>query len=305
MSLVSVIIPTYYRDRSLREAVESALAQTYDDIEVIVVDDSGEEYAKPIVAGYDVRYIPHSKNMGGNPARNTGYESAQGEYIQFLDDDDVILDRKIEQQVDLLERTKSVGVAYGGIIDRNGCQISPDEDERENSLELALQFFWPTTITSSLLISDEVLANITPLKNRPAADDIGMKIELAKETDFGFVDSILTRIGDSVDSRSSKIEFAYELEDIYNEYQGLYKKFPPRVERNALGGVYHSKAHFLIENRIWSPSAIYFYALAARYKGLHNPVLILSIFAALFGRPGVQLSRHIYERVKGNNRPES
>jgi glycosyltransferase involved in cell wall biosynthesis len=108
--LVSVVIPTYYRNDGLRRAIESALSQTYDPVEVIVVDDSGERYAEPVAREYDVTYIAHEENLGGNPARNTGIKAASGEYIQLLDDDDRLLPEKLERQIPALEADPSVGV---------------------------------------------------------------------------------------------------------------------------------------------------------------------------------------------------
>ncbi|WP_339104228.1 glycosyltransferase family 2 protein [Haloterrigena salinisoli] len=299
-ALVSIIIPTYYRNESLTDAIECSLRQTHDRTEVIVVDDSGEAHARPVVEEYEedsLQYIPHEENQGGNPARNTGYEAARGDYIQFLDDDDEIFPSKIEKQVSVIESSPDVGVAYGGIVDRDGARRLPRPSEQGRSLELALQFFWPTTITSSLLISDEVLSSVYPLQNRSAADDIGMKIELAKRTQFDYVDEVLTRIGDSTDSRSGGMEYVSELEAILDEYQREYDEFPAVVRRNALSDTYRTKARVLLDERIWSASAVYYYLLALTNKREFDPILILSILASLFGRPGIIISRRIYKRA--------
>jgi len=295
--LVSIVIPTYYRNEKLRSSINCAFEQTHDETEIIVVDDSGEEYASSIADDYEVIYIPHEDNRGGNAARNTGYEAANGEYIQFLDDDDEIFPRKISKQVDLLQNSPSTGVAYGGIIDRDGNEVLPSVGERGNSLELALQFFWPTTITSSLLISDDVLSQIYPLENRAAADDIGMKIELAKRTEFDFVNEVLTKIGDSVNSRSTGMDFVHELENIYEEYKPEYERVPEQVRRNALSDTYWTKAQVLLDENIWSLSAIYCYFVAIAYKRELDLSLLVSAIASLFGRPGLTLTRKIHQEL--------
>lgn len=93
--LVSVIIPTYKRPRNLITALESVLCQTYHNIEVIVVNDTGNdtnyqsEYTKLLLPFLDkITYINLPINLGGGSARNCGIERAKGEYICFLDDDD-------------------------------------------------------------------------------------------------------------------------------------------------------------------------------------------------------------------------
>lgn len=124
--LVSVVIPTYKRPDMLGRAIDSVLNQTYDNIEIIVVDDNDEdsEYRKETeefmekYADVDnLVYLKHKVNKGGGPARNTGIKSARGEYIAFLDDDDEFLPQKIELQVDafLNSNANNLGLVYCGI----------------------------------------------------------------------------------------------------------------------------------------------------------------------------------------------
>ncbi len=90
MKLVSVIIPVYNYDRYLGEAIESALGQTYQHLEVIVVDDGSTDQSGEVArsfAGRGVRYC-HQVHAGIGPARNRGVELAQGEFLAFLDADD-------------------------------------------------------------------------------------------------------------------------------------------------------------------------------------------------------------------------
>jgi len=104
--LVSIIIPNYNKAHYIREAIESALNQTYKNIEVIVVDDGSTDESKEIIKSFGKKikayFLPH-KNA--NVARNFGLKKSKGEYIQFLDSDDIILPEKIEKQVEVLEKT--------------------------------------------------------------------------------------------------------------------------------------------------------------------------------------------------------
>lgn len=130
--IVSIVIPTYKRPDMIVRAVDSALNQTYAQIEVIVVDDNDpsspdRKKTETIMAQYKgnprVQYILHEKNKNGSAARNTGWRQAKGEYITFLDDDDEISKDKIKLQVNCLESLdESWGACYSGyhIVKPNG-----------------------------------------------------------------------------------------------------------------------------------------------------------------------------------------
>ncbi len=128
---VSVVIPTYKRYGMLPRAIESVLAQTYKQIQVIVVDDNdpGTEWrakTEKLMENYStdsrIKYIKHSKNLNGSAARNTGIKNADGEIVCFLDDDDLYLEKKVERQVDFLLSNPEYHAVYCG-WDRNGIVI--------------------------------------------------------------------------------------------------------------------------------------------------------------------------------------
>jgi glycosyltransferase involved in cell wall biosynthesis len=111
--LVSVVIPTYARSQYICRAINSVLNQTYQNIEIIVVDDNGEntdnqlatcKMLKPYIEKQQIRYIAHKTNQNGSAARNTGIFNAKGEYICLLDDDDEFFPEKIEKQVHALNQ---------------------------------------------------------------------------------------------------------------------------------------------------------------------------------------------------------
>ncbi len=101
-NLISVIIPVYNRDIIIKDAVESVLLQSYGDVEVIVVDDGSSNSMVDILKIYSprVRVITHDENMGVSAARNTGIKHANGDYIAFLDSDDIFLPNKLACQLD-------------------------------------------------------------------------------------------------------------------------------------------------------------------------------------------------------------
>lgn len=115
--LVSVIIPTYNRADLVREAIQSVLDQTYQNFEIIVVDDGSTDGTEQVLAPYKDRIIYiYQENQGGAAARNTGIKVAKGEYIAFLDSDDLWFPQKLEKQVEILDKNQDISVVYSNII---------------------------------------------------------------------------------------------------------------------------------------------------------------------------------------------
>ena len=128
IKLVSVIITTYGIPNKLFRAIESVLSQSYKNIELLVIDDNGkgsvyQKQTELIVRKYEnkVKYIQHEKNLNGSAARNTGIRHSKGDYISFLDNDDILLPDRIKKSVEYLEKhTDSECVFTGVLIYTNG-----------------------------------------------------------------------------------------------------------------------------------------------------------------------------------------
>lgn len=296
-ALVSVIIPTYYRNNRLPEAIESALAQTYEPIEVIVVDDSGEAHAESVTTDYDATYVAHEENRGGNPARNTGLDMASGEYVQFLDDDDRIDEQKIERQVDVIHSSPEVGVVYCGLEYEDGGQVLPAPEVRGDVLEHALSFSMNPCQTGTMLIDGDLVNKIYPLRTRRAADDIGMKIRLAKRTHFEFTEQVLFSKGASESHRSSKIAFADELEVIIDEFDREYSMVDSSIVREARRELNRGRGYRLLENRNWSFEAICSFGRALRYTKGIDPMLTGAFLASFLGSPGHRVSAKLWSFI--------
>lgn len=110
---VSIIIPTYNRENYICQAIESALSQTIADIEVIVVDDGSTDGTKNKIKKYQdkIRYI-YTENNGCANARNVGLKEAEGQYISFLDSDDLYYPKKSEIQAQLLDKHPDIAMVY-------------------------------------------------------------------------------------------------------------------------------------------------------------------------------------------------
>jgi len=116
--LVSVVIPTYNRAHVVRRAIDSVLAQTFADFEIIVVDDGSTDRTDELVQGipdWRIRYIRNSRNLGLAATRNAGIRQARGQYIALLDSDDEWLPEKLDRQLSVMRQAaEPVGLTYTG-----------------------------------------------------------------------------------------------------------------------------------------------------------------------------------------------
>jgi glycosyltransferase involved in cell wall biosynthesis len=114
--LVSVIVPVYNTERFLRQALDSIVAQTYAPLELIVVDDGSTDSSGPIAQSYaPARYLVQP-NQGNGSAKNTGLAAARGEFIAFLDADDVWPPDKLSAQVETLRQNPPAGFTTGRMV---------------------------------------------------------------------------------------------------------------------------------------------------------------------------------------------
>lgn len=111
MANVSVIVPVYNGQKYIMAAIKSALDQTFKDIEVIIVDDGSTDRTAEIVLSFHdhVKYI-YQENAGAAKARNQGVAASSGEYLAFLDCDDIWFPGKLERQVKLLDDRQEIGI---------------------------------------------------------------------------------------------------------------------------------------------------------------------------------------------------
>ena len=178
--MVSVVIPTYKRSTRLATAINSLLNQTYAFVEIIVVDDNDDEtyrkdsynVLKPYIEEHKIVYISQNKNMGGCKTRNTGAFIAKGEFLTFLDDDDFYEPKKIELQVDYLNKNKHLDACMCSMfrIDENKKQIISRENKARgtNLKEAVLD---GNLFTSMLLIKQSVFNNLNGFTEIPRFQD--------------------------------------------------------------------------------------------------------------------------------------
>lgn len=137
--LVSVIVPCFNAASTLKFALSSVIAQTLTDWECIVVDDGSTDSPVTVVRGADddrIKFIPLSRNMGRGYARQTGLETAKGEYVSFVDADDWIYPDKLTDQISALRRFPQVDLISGGmaIVDRDQAMVGIRADGPAHAL---------------------------------------------------------------------------------------------------------------------------------------------------------------------------
>jgi len=186
MPKVSVIIPTYNRAQVVGEAVDSVLAQTYRDHEVIVVDDGSTDGTGEVMHNYVARFAERvsylrQRNVGAPAARNAGLRAATGEYVAFLDSDDVYLPRRLEVGAGALEDDPHCGASYvdAQTVDAQGTVLLHSRVRR---------FGGPASgwILPALLRGDPIQTNAITIR-RSVLDEVGLfeeKLWSGQDTDL-------------------------------------------------------------------------------------------------------------------------
>jgi glycosyltransferase involved in cell wall biosynthesis len=196
MPRVSVVIPTWDRARSFGRALDSVLAQTERDFEVIVIDDGspGNAAQRAVLDCADprIRYIKFPTHQGVSAARNAGVLAATGKYVAFLDDDDEWLPEKLRYQIEMIENLDdSVGAVYTArfTIDELTCRMTttrfPDSFRPGDRNIIT---------TSSLLIKRECLSQAGLFDEElEAAEDYDMWVRVARHFRFVYIDVPLVK----------------------------------------------------------------------------------------------------------------
>lgn len=216
---VSVIIPTYNCARYLPDAIESVLRQTYQDFEIIVIDDGSTDNTKEMLQSYLNKYpywvkYFYQENGGLACARNAGINNSQGDYIALLDADDMWLPNRLMDGVILFEQQKEVGLAHSNItfISENGnCLNTPDRNKHfltgyifESLLLRKAHISCPTVLVrrecfKHLGLFDE---NLTRL----GCEDRELWLRLSRKYKIAYIDKVLAYYRLRQDSMSKNTE---------------------------------------------------------------------------------------------------
>ena len=200
MPTVSVIIPTHNRANYLPVAISSVLNQSFQDFEILVVDDGSSDSTAAVVAGFRdqrIKYIRHETSKGGSAARNTGIRNSNCPFIAFLDDDDEWLPSKLQLLIGLLKSSPAkVGVVYSGywIVDRGSGRICGKKTPEKRG-DLSQELLASNCIggTSAVVARRECFERIGLFdENLPSFQDYDLWIRISKEFQFEFIPDLLS-----------------------------------------------------------------------------------------------------------------
>ena len=202
---VSVIVPTYQRAYCVVGAVGSALAQTFTDLEVLVIDDGstdGTDVAVTSIGDPRIHYIRLGHNAGVAAARNRGIRESRGEYLAFLDSDDTWFPDKIARQLERFEHGGAdLGLVYGGVEQhdgRGGTETTLPTD-RGRLFRQLLQRNVIHGGGSNVMIPRHVVARVGFFdEDLPAIEDYDYWLRISRAHDIDFVDAAVMRYEDPV-----------------------------------------------------------------------------------------------------------
>lgn len=259
--IISVIIPTYNREKLVIEAIESAIKQTYRPLEIVIIDDGSTDntcfQVNKFISRNDIpdcyfKYITQS-NKGGNAARNTGIKVSQGEYLAFLDSDDLWLPEKLEIQMKLINTKPDVGAIYCGVKEYDSVlkKVTSNEKRKfiQGSIHKELLIKDVSAPTSTFMVKKKVF-DYSGLfdESLKARQDWDMWIRISEKYDIHAAEKNLTilRLHRGKRTASNPLNEIESYKIIRNKYQNKLKNlnFFKRREAKAnylkrLGRIYH------------------------------------------------------------------
>ena len=195
--IFSVIIPTYNREKEVCRAIRSVLSQQYHNYEIIVVDDGSIDNTKERVLSFNdnrIRYV-YQDNQGATAARNNGVVNAKGEYVSFLDSDDVWLPEMLEKQLEMYMSDPDIKWVYSNVqgVDENGMahpfSVPLGIHGYVYAKALIQGYVAPTTVLSA---KRDAICSVGMFDvNLPSSQDDDICFKLAKHFKCGYIPQIM------------------------------------------------------------------------------------------------------------------
>ena len=234
MLRVSVVIPLYNCERHIGEAIESVLAQTFKDYEVIVVDDGSTDDSASVVHkfGDQVRYV-RQPNAGVSVATNHGIALSKGELIAFLDNDDVWLPEKLARQVAFLDEHPECGLVNCDLqyISETGDRLDrylPGMNKRDPYVRLFQKGY--VFMSSGVMMRRRVYEEIGGLDEEFVAaglQEVEWLARIVERTEIGYVREVLSLYrdhGSKIPTERSRLNQEILLRKLWERYQGEPEK---------------------------------------------------------------------------------
>ncbi len=255
--LVSIIIPTRNRALLLRRAINSILKQTFQDFEVIVVDDSSTDNTKEIIKFKDkrIRYFL-KKRKPHNPAstRNDGIKKAKGEYVAFLDDDDEWLPEKLEKQMKVFSGNKNIIVVHSNyyLIKDDGVFKKGYKLKLEGNVSLK-DFVYKGITPSTAIIKKKYLKKELFDENLNCAEDRELFIRISKYGEIAFCSEFLVNVYKHKKNTTLNLKNKIESEEYF------IKKYLKELTEQKLLWIYFYRLGSLnISNKEFKKARTYF-----------------------------------------------
>jgi glycosyltransferase involved in cell wall biosynthesis len=255
---VSVIIPTYNRSNYVLDAIQSVIDQKYESVEILVIDDGSTDDTKeklaPLHHSGVIRYI-YQENQERSAARNRGILLATGEYLAFLDSDDLLEANAIAKQVQFLSTHPEVGLVHGGYIKFDS--LNHDLGYRDPSwfsgwVYPDILLIWYTLLSpSTVMVPKRVLDEVGGFdENLFIAEDLDLWRRIARKYPFGYINQSLARLrvhpgNTSRDALKTTPEFERYLEKAFDDDKNLSPRFKNRV----LSRLYTNQAYIMLSGR--------------------------------------------------------
>ncbi|MFC1675666.1 glycosyltransferase family 2 protein [Planctomycetota bacterium] len=232
---ISVVMPTYNRAHTLSKAIESILGQSFENFELIIVDDGSTDETRDVadnISDPRVRFFFLSENGGASNARNIGIKNATADYIAFLDSDDQWKPDKLKKQFDLIKNCdQKVGVVYSGFTRYDGDKVlyMPDSSVKRKSGNIFYEILKRNFITFQTLIAKKGCFEKSGLfdESLRCRHDWDLLIRLSRDWDFLCIDEPLVDIyagSDSI-SKTHKVDMA-GWKPIIEKYIDEFEKHP-------------------------------------------------------------------------------
>ncbi len=248
--LVSVIIPNYNYANYVCEAIDSALNQTYENIEVIVVDDGSTDGSREVLESYGDKITTiFNDNAGVSVARNNGVKSSGGKYVAFLDADDIWLPQKLAKQVKLFENERDLGLVHVGVEEFDSTEHSLNTRLEGMSGSVSHEFLLferPVVLGggSGLMITREIFNEVEgfdPMLLTSADWDLFYRI--SRRYKIGFVSEVLLKYrihGSNMHGNIKRMEreMLYGFEKAFNEQSADVQN----IKRQAYGNLHKTLA---------------------------------------------------------------
>ncbi len=201
--MVSVVIASYNRANFVFDAIRSAQQQTLDDIEIIVVDDGSTDSTQQVLDNFgDSINVIYQSNQGRSAARNRGVNAARGDYIAFLDSDDIWIHDKLDKQLALLVKEQNVGVVhtFSDVVDENGILIRKESDQRAKLYHRSIKAGYSyeslsrncIMFLSTVMVRRNCWGRVGPMDTDiPAFEDWDWYLRASRETEIATIPEVL------------------------------------------------------------------------------------------------------------------